>query len=63
NYGSDQAISNNNNNSSTSQPGTPGQNRSFLDFRQHYSPQYNHRLMTINRRWSTTVWLAIIYII
>ncbi|CAF0920374.1 unnamed protein product [Adineta steineri] len=55
NYGSDQSISNNNNNSSTSQPGTPGQNRSFLDFRQHYSPQYNHRLMTINRRWSTTV--------
>ncbi|CAF5202297.1 unnamed protein product, partial [Rotaria magnacalcarata] len=60
NYGSDQSISNNNHNNS--QSSTPSQNRSFLNFYHHYSPQYNNKLININRRWSATVWLAIISI-
>lgn len=33
---------------------------SSLYFDQFYSSQYNYQFMNINRRWSTTVWLAII---
>ena len=31
---------------------------SSLYLRQYYSPQYNYKFMNLNRRWSTTVWLA-----
>lgn len=33
--------------------------RSFLFFRHHYSPPFHHPFLQMNRRWSTTVWLAI----